>query len=270
MPEHQSWFKFLPGYETIRAAIERHLGRTVLEHQTQDVQHLGGFLLVFILLVLLGVMVNRRIRDAKAAAIPDEKLTVRTVFELVTEMALRQMEGLMGPREARMFLPLIGTCAVFILFSNALGVVPGFVPPTSNLNVTLACAALVVLTSEVYGFVRHGIGYLKEFLGPLNRWYHFFTLLPLLLFAIEVISHTVRMMSLSVRLMGNMFADHTVVGIFLVLVPFVPVFVPLPVQLLGVLVVVVQTVVFCLLSMVYIAMAIGEEEGHESEHHSGG
>ena len=268
MPEHQSWFRFLPGYESARTWFEAQFGISWYAKQELDLQHLGGFLLVLVLIALLAVIVHGKIRNAKDAVVPEEKLTVRTFFELITEMVLGQMEQLMGPREARLFLPLIGTCAFFILISNSLGLIPGFVPPTSNLNVTLACAVVVVISSEVYGFVRHGVGYLKEFLGPLNKWYHFFTLLPILLFVIEVISHLVRMMSLSVRLMGNMFADHTVAGVFLMLIPFVYL-TALPVQLLGVLVIVVQTVVFCLLSMVYISMAIGEAEEHASEHRSG-
>lgn len=265
MPEHQTWFKFLPGYEWLRAATEGRLGETWYAHQTLDIQHVLGSLLAVLILVVLGGLAYGKIRDAKAAVMPEAKLTIRTFFELIAEMTLGQMEAMMGRREARMFLPLIGTCAFFILLSNSMGMLPGFGVPTSNLNTTLACAIVTVFSAEVYGFVRHGFGYLKEFFGPLNRWYHFFTFLPIIIFVVEVIGHLARLVSLSIRLMGNMYADHTVVGVFVTLVPFVPVLVPLPVQLLGVLVVVVQTVVFCLLSIVYIALAIGEEE-HGEDH----
>jgi F-type H+-transporting ATPase subunit a len=266
MPEHQTWFKFLPGYESLRAYLEGRVGDTVM-HQTLDVQHVGGTLLVLLILAVFGIAVYRKVRDVHAALIPDRRLTARTFAEVLVEMVLRQMEGMMGARDARVFLPLIGTCAFFILFSNAMALLPGFGPPTGNLNTTLACAVIVVLTSEVYGFKRHGFGYLKEFLGPLHKPIHFLTLLPVMMFLIELIGHLARMVSLSVRLLGNMYADHTVAGIFVTLVPFVPVLVPLPVQVLGVLVIVVQTAVFCLLSMVYVSLAVASEEAEEHAAH---
>ena len=267
MPEHQSWFAFLPNYDQLVAFFEGRLGTSYLEHQTLDLQHVFGALLVLLILLVFGLLVWGKVRDAKKALIPEAKLTPRTFAELLTEMVLGQMEALMSPKEARTFLPLIGTCGFFILFSNSMGLIPGFMPPTSNLNTTLACAAIIVLTSEFYGFKRHGIGYVKEFLGPLHKPIHFLTGLPILMFVIELIGHLARMVSLSMRLLGNMYADHTVVGVFLTLVPFVPVFVPLPVQVLGVLVVVVQTAVFCLLSMVYISLAVAGEEAEEHGSH---
>ena len=268
MPEHQSWFRFLPNYEELCAILEGRVGSTWISSQTLDLQHLFGSILVVLILLVLGLLVWLKVRDAKKALLPEEKLTPRTVAELITEMVLGQMESQMSPKEARYFLPLIGSCAFFILFSNALGIIPGFAPPTSNLNTTLALAVVIVVSAEIYGFRRHGFGYLKEFFGGLREWYYYLTPLPYLIFVIEIISHVARMLSLSIRLLGNMYADHTVVGVFLTLVPFVPVFVPLPVQLLGVLVVVVQTAVFCLLSMVYISLAVGGEEGEEHGAHS--
>jgi F-type H+-transporting ATPase subunit a len=267
MPEHQTWFKFLPNYEALRAYFQGEFGRTWIGHQTIDLQHVLGTVLVILVLFIFGLLVWGKVRDAKKALIPESKLTPRTFAELLTEMVLNQMETMMSPKEARTFLPLIGTCAFFIFFSNAMGLIPGFAPPTANLNTTLACAFTVVMTSELYGFKRHGFGYVKEFLGPLHKPIHFLTLLPLMMFVIELIGHIARMVSLSVRLLGNMYADHTVVGIFTTLVPFVPVLIPLPVQLLGVLVVVIQTVVFCLLSMVYISLAVAGEEAEEHGSH---
>lgn len=267
MPEHQSWFAFLPNYDALVAFFEGRLGRTWVANQSLDLQHVFGAILVFLILFVFGLLVWTKVRDAKQALIPEAKLTPRTFAELLTEMVLGQMESMMGPKEARTFLPLIGTCAFFILFSNSMGMIPGFMPPTSNLNTTLACAVIVVLTSEFYGFKRHGIGYLKEFLGPLHKPIHFLTLLPLLMFVIELIGHLARMVSLSMRLLGNMYADHTVVGIFTTLVPLVPIFVPLPSMVLGVLVIVVQAAVFCLLSMVYISLAVAGEEAEEHGAH---
>jgi len=101
----------------------------------------------------------------------------------------------------------------------------------------------------------------------LHKPIHFLTGLPILMFVIELIGHLARMVSLSMRLLGNMYADHTVVGIFTTLVPLVPIVVPLPTMVLGVLVIVVQVAVFCLLSMVYISLAVAGEEAEEHGAH---
>ena len=152
------------------------------------------------------------------------------------------------------FLPLLGTLAFFIFFSNISGQIPGFVPPTSNLNTTAACALIVFFTTHIYGFKANGMKYLKHFLGPV--WW----LSPLML-PIEIIGHLARPLSLSMRLFGNIFGDHTVLAVFMLLVPLI---VPLPMLLLGIFVAIVQTFVFMLLSMIYIGGAI---EHHEEEHH---
>jgi len=160
----------------------------------------------------------------------------------------------MGKKPARYFLPLIGTCAFFILFSNAMGLVPGFLPPTSVLNITLGCGVIIFLATHIYGVKENGLAYFKHFLGPI--WW----MAPLML-PIELVSHFVRPISLGVRLMANMTADHMVLSIFIGLVPFV---IPIPMYVLGTIVVAVQTLVFCLLSTVYISMAI---EHHEHAEH---
>ena len=167
------------------------------------------------------------------------------------------MADIMGKKAARYFLPLIGTCAFFILFSNALGLIPGFAPPTDNFNTTLACGIVIFVTTHVYGLKEQGWHHIKHFFGPV--WW----LAPLML-VIELISHLARPLSLAIRLMANMTADHMVLSIFCGLLPvsliFIPV--PLPMYVLGSIVVVVQTLVFCLLSTVYIAMAIEHADTH--------
>src|SRR6185503_2683227 len=128
--------------------------------------------------------------------------------------------------------------------------IPGFLPPTSTLKTNLAMSVLVFLLSHVFGVREHGLKYFKHFLGPI--WW----LSPLML-PIELISHIARPVSLSLRLMGNMLADHKVVMSFFALIPIV---VPLPFLLLGLLVCVIQALVFTSLAMVYIGMAIEHEE----------
>jgi F-type H+-transporting ATPase subunit a len=154
-------------------------------------------------------------------------------------------------------LPLIGTCAFFILISNVIGLVPGFLPPTSNFNTTLGCGIIIFAATHLYGLKVNGFNHIKHLFGPVIgiKWLP----LMLLMFFIELISHIARPLSLGIRLMANMTADHLVLTIFLGLVPFL---VPLPMYVLGSIVVVVQTLVFCLLSTVYISMAIEEAEHH--------
>src|SRR5206468_10079146 len=112
-----------------------------------------------------------------------------------------------------------------------------------------ALAGFVFVMTHVFGLREHGVAYLKHFMGPV-LW-----LAPLMII-IELISHIARPISLSLRLMGNILADHKVVFSFFTLVPLL---VPVPFLLLGCLVAVIQTLVFCILTMVYISMAVAHE-----------
>ena len=142
----------------------------------------------------------------------------------------------------RSFFSLIATLALFILVSNITGLIPGFFPPTANINTTAACAIIVFVTTHIVGFKHHGFGYIKHFMGPII-W-----LAPIMFF-IEVIGHLSRPISLTLRLFGNMNGHELVLMIFFGLVPFL---VPLPMMLMGVLVSFIQAFVFMLLAMIYI------------------
>lgn len=270
MPDHSTWFRFLPFYESFVHALWGQFGhRSWIDGVPYGAEHVFNAFFVILVILILALVVRGKLADVKAALIPDPKLSARTIVELITEAALGLMKDLMSPKDARYFLPLIGTCAFFILFSNLLGLMPGFSPPTSTLNTTVAVALVIFVTTHIYGFKAQGPKYILHFFGPVipsktTPVYAipFILILMALMFCIEIISHIARPLSLSVRLMGNMFADHTVVGIFTVLVPMVPVLVPVPSMLLGVLVCVVQTLVFCLLSVIYISLAIEHGEEH--------
>jgi F-type H+-transporting ATPase subunit a len=148
------------------------------------------------------------------------------------------------------FFPLIATLAFFILTSNLIGLIPGFFPPTANLNTTVACAVIVFFSTHVVGIRNHGFKYIKHFLGPV--WW----LAPIML-PVELIGHLSRPLSLSFRLFGNMNGHELILLIFFGLVPFL---VPLPMMLMGVLVAFLQTFVFMLLSTIYIQGSL--EEAH--------
>src|SRR5262249_2039694 len=133
------------------------------------------------------------------------------------EAALEQFTSLLDDvigHEGRRFLPLVATLGMFILTANRLGLIPGLMAPTGNLNTTAACALIVFITYHVIGARKVGLlPYLKHFAGPLvdaelfpNRAVDFafkLVLVPLF-FVIEIFSHLARPLSLALRLFGNM------------------------------------------------------------------
>jgi len=175
----------------------------------------------------------------------DRPGVLQQILELIVEVVGKFLDDIIG-HHGRRYMPVIGTFAVLILLSNLIGLVPGFMPPTGSILVTLSLALCSFVTYNVIGARAAGFGYLKHFMGPI---------LPMafLFFPIEVVSHLARPMSLAIRLFGNIFGDHQVGGVFLHLVPFA---VPVPFILLGIFVSFVQTLVFILLSMIYIAGAV--------------
>jgi F-type H+-transporting ATPase subunit a len=182
--------------------------------------------------------------------VPPPRFGLRNLFEMLSDAIFGLMVSVMGEKESRRFLPLIGTLFFFILFSNLLSLIPGFLPPTDTLKTNLALAGLVFVLTHVFGVRAHGIKYFKHFLGPV--WW----MAPLML-PIEIISHIARPVSLSMRLLGNIAADHAVVLAFFAVIPIL---VPVPFLVMGVFVSVVQAVVFSLLTTVYISTAVAHEE----------
>jgi F-type H+-transporting ATPase subunit a len=262
MGEHSTWFDLLPGLKNLEHVLALQLGRQagIEKYPTHfTMSHVWGVVVV-LLIVIAGVIAFRSQtnKGGEDAVVPPPKLTLRTFFEMFCDAILSVGEGVMGEKNARRYMPLIGTLGFFIFFSNLLALLPGFDPPTSTLKTNLALAGTVFLMTHVLGVMENGLGYFKHFLGPV--WW----LAPLLL-PIELVSHIARPISLSLRLAGNMGADHKVVAAFFFMVPLL---VPVPFLILGVLVVVVQTLVFCLLTMVYIQGAVAHDHGddHGDEH----
>lgn len=272
MPHGQTWFSYLIkalGYDAAALADDPNAMRSFLAHSVVRFEHVAAFLAVLFLLLGLALIAQKRLRDTKSAVIPEAKFSAATFFELLVGAVYNGLISMMGKKAARFFLPLIGTCALMILFSNAMGLIPGLEPPTNKLNTTLAMSGVVFFSTHIFGVKQNGIGYFKHFFGP----YLGVVAIPinLLIFAIEIISHCVRPVSLAFRLMLNMFVDHVVAGTFLMLAGLLfgavglkgfGVLLPVPLLMLGSLVIVLQTVVFCMLSAVYIAMAIEHHEEH--------
>ncbi len=255
MGPHSTWFELFPGYQSLQDNLQIYLGRRwtwqVFAATHFEISHIMGGLLVFLLLAFFAVRYAANVRKAPdAGAVPPPRFCLRNLLELFGDMVCGLMEGPMGAKNTRRYLPIIGSLFLFILFCNLLSLIPGFLPPTATLKTNVALALLVFLLTHLFGLRAHGIKYLKHFMGPI--WW----LSPLML-PIELISHIARPVSLSVRLLGNITADHKVAAVFFALIPIL---IPVPFLVMGVFVSVVQAVVFSLLSTVYISTAIAHEE----------
>jgi F-type H+-transporting ATPase subunit a len=255
MPEHTSWITILLSFVPAFRENARNLGSAFLPpggHQVEyrALEPIFASILVMVFVGYLAAGVRGEFRDLDESVVPDETLTTRTFFEAFIGYFYNMAKEVMGARNAKRFFPLIGGSALFIFFSNCMALLPGFNPPTGNLNVTFGCAIFVFVAFNYYGFKENGWGYLAHLAGP--KWY-----LAPLVFPIEVISTCVRPITLSIRLFMNMAVDHLMGAIFLGLIA---VFVPIPLMFLGIIVILVQTLVFCLLTSIYIGLATEHAE----------
>jgi F-type H+-transporting ATPase subunit a len=166
----------------------------------------------------------------------------------------------MGPKGVR-YLPLVGTVGLFIFTANMIGKVPGMMSPTASINVTLGCAVTVWVFYHLMGLREQGpVNYVLHFMFmPGAPWWTCF-----LVFPIEVVSHMSRVMSLSLRLFGNIFGEEMVVLIIASIVPFVA---PLPMMVLGIVTGTLQAFVFVLLTIIYLAAAVHTEHEHDAHEH---
>ena len=188
---------------------------------------------------------------------------VQILLEDLVGFVLGILREYIGPKGDK-YLPLIGSVGLFIFVANAMGKIPGLMSPTASINVTLGCAITVWVFYHLMGFREQGVGnYLKHFAvmpgAPL--W-----IAPLVLI-IELISHASRVLSLSLRLFGNVFGEEMVVAIIGSIVPFVA---PLPFMVLGVVTGTLQAFIFVMLTIIYLAAAVHTEHEHEHAHENDG
>ena len=209
-----------------------------LGHFAHTYPHIIYSWVVMIILVALGVI------GAKSVTLVPSKL--QNVLEIVIAGIEEFTIDITG-EEGRWLFPLLATVFIYIFFCNIMGLLPGFFPPTANLNTTLSCALVVVIFTHVIGIKYHGAKYIKHFLGPV--WW----MIPLIL-PIEIIGHLARILSLSFRLFGNMMGHELVLAILFMLAGLF--FAPLPIMVLGIFVALVQAFVFYLLSVMYFTGAI--------------
>ena len=203
--------------------------------------HVAYTWFIVALLAILSLLATRRLQVYPGR--------MQNVMEVIIGGFDSLLVDTMGDK-GRKFFPLIATLGLFILTANLIGIIPGFESPTANINTTAAMALVVFLSTHAVGVSIHGLKYFKQFLGPV--WW----LIPLML-PIEIISHLSRPLSLTFRLFGNIAGEDIVLAVVLLLVPLL---VPLPVFILMIFTSIVQTLVFMLLAMMYIAGAL--EAGH--------
>ena len=185
-------------------------------------------------------------------------------LQMLIEDAVAGLNGLLrewiGPKGPR-YLPIVGTLGIFILAANLMGLVPGLMAPTSNINVTVGCALTVFVYYHIQGVREQGLGaYLKHFAVPPGAP----VLMAPLMLPIEVISHLSRVLSLSLRLFGNIFGEELVILILFSIIPFL---VPLPMMLLAIITGTLQALIFVILTMIYLSGAVATEHGHPETAH---
>jgi F-type H+-transporting ATPase subunit a len=224
---------------------------TPLEHAMVEYgidPHVGiDVMVTSFLLMLLAYFGGKKFRKSQMAE-PTGKLDFATFFEITIGGLYNFTKNSLGDKAKTVFF-LTGSFAGFIFFNNAIGLIPGFNPPTDQFNTTIVLGLTAFIAYNVLGIQEHGVSYFKQFLGPV--WYLYWLMLP-----IEIISHVVRPISLALRLFGNITGDHKVGGVFFSLVPLI---VPLPFLGLGLFVAGMQTFVFLLLTLVYMQMAVSHD-----------
>jgi F-type H+-transporting ATPase subunit a len=206
-----------------------------LGHFARSYPHVVYSWFVLLLLILLAYFGTRRISLVPGKA--------QNFFEVVISGMEEFMVDVTG-EEGRWFFPLVGTIFLYIATCNLIGLIPGFFPPTASINTTLSCALVSFVFTHFIGIKYHGVKYIKHFLGPIP-W------LAPLFFPIEIIGHTARVLSLTLRLFGNIMGEDLVLAILLLLAgKFLA---PLPMMFLAVFTSAVQAFIFTLLSMMYFA-----------------
>ncbi len=205
--------------------------------------HTAIMMYIIAVLFIFSLLVSR-----KLTLVPGK---LQSMLELFVGFFSDIVDESMGPK-GKNFRSFVFTLALYIFISNVLGLIPGLVPPTANLNTTVGLALIVFVVTHIIGIKTHGIKYFKHFVGPV--W-----ALAILMVPIEIVGHVARPLSLSLRLFGNMMGHEQIVGVLLRIMPYAfPLL--LVTTLLGIVVIFIQAFIFTLLSVMYFGGAI--EEAH--------
>ncbi len=261
MDHHTTWLAFLPGYQSLLHYVQENYGRTELMNHDgiTTVHHVFAAAIVLIILFIASFMARRQVADIDKAIVPPRKIGVVAFFELFLETLFGVMESTIGPTYKR-YVPLIGTLALFIFVNNLLNLIPGMKGGTDAVSTTFALSSIVWIYFNFHALRVQGFHHFVHLANPIGEWWGWF--LAPLMFPIEMASLVMRAVSLAIRLSANMIADH---ALLLAFAGIFPLLLPLPFYALGLLVCLVQTAVFVILSCVYIALHTAEPE-HEGHH----
>lgn len=233
--------------------------------------------LAIIIIFVFGLILRKRIHLKPSK--------IQNFAEFFLEKLLGYFDQVTGDRKKTMrFLPIVGSVFFFILLSNWLGLLPGtgsikignnmlLRPANTDLNLTLAMALVAVISSHLFGFITVGVfTHLNKFVqigtfikslakGPVAI---FTAVIELVVGIIEIISEMAKVLSLSLRLFGNIFAGEVLIS---VLSSLVAVIVPTPFMLFELLVGLIQAGVFTVLTLVYLTVMTTQSHGHEEKTH---
>ena len=206
--------------------------------------HVVMALLVLVISSILFPLLTRRLSR-------DNPGGVQLFLESIVAGLRDLVEDIIGHGAAKKYLFIIGGFACFIFMSNLMGLFYFLQPPTGNPNTTFALSLTAFLYYNYQGVKTQGLGhYLAHFMGPVK-------LIAPLMIPIEIIGHLARILSLGMRLFGNIFGEHMATGIFMGMVPLI---VPWPMMGLGLFGALLQTFVFIMMTSVYVGGAVATEE----------
>jgi F-type H+-transporting ATPase subunit a len=212
---------------------------------------------MFLFVVVVAVVVLTILRGKLSVESPNKR---QQTFEVGVETIRGLLNDLVGVSGMKHF-PVVATFGLLILLSNLTGMLPDMVAPTANFNVTLALAVTSFLYYNYVGIRENGLlGYIKHFGGPVPS-----IAIMAILFPIELISNFARILSLSMRLFGNIYGEEQVSGVISSLMQWV---VPVLLMPLALLTFVLQSFIFIVLSMVYLGEVSGHSEDHGAHGHA--
>jgi F-type H+-transporting ATPase subunit a len=247
-----SWFQLVPGVsdDTLLAAA----GITKYTHV-----HLHAWLacfgvIIFAVLARMGLESAKK-RQGLEKYYAEETFSARNMAEVFVDAFKGIMGDILSAADIKIFFPFIGSLFFYIFACNIMGIFPGLLPPTDNINTNAGMAALVFLLFNFVGLKRDWRNYVSHIMGPV------LFLAPFMI-VVELISLFVRPIALTIRLTGNMFGDHTV---FTIMSDLTVIVIPCIFLMLAMLVSTIQAFVFSLLTTIYIGLSVPHDD-HDEAH----
>ncbi len=212
--------------------------------------NVGLAVIAALLIITMSVTARLVIGTGEVAILPAAKLSLKGIFEMLVEFIAGLLRLVLGQAiNVYPYIPIFGSIFIYIFVNNVIGLLPGMSSASQDINLGLAVGLFSFVLYNFMGFKESGLAYFKHFLGPV-------ALLAPLLLVIELVSNLLRPLTLGLRLSANMSGDHTVLGIFLDLVP---IGVPVIFYGMGLFVCFMQAFVFTLLSIIYVMLATAHD-----------